>query len=193
MTIHARYLLILVSCLAAHSVFSEPRIIGTIDAILDGEPKTWTLIYSDDDASHSALWVPHGAGQKMAILGGYESLDITFGKDGSGHPTVSGPGSMLTINFEFAVGAKSAKHTLPQQGAAPVGVLYLPQVGDYSSMLGMEKGVVEVTTIDMSEDGKAKFSGTFSGKLQTMDEARTTVSITDGRFEVEQARQMKSP
>ncbi|MFZ0469433.1 MAG: hypothetical protein WAL92_10980 [Thiogranum sp.] len=185
-------LLTLVSCLTAHSVFAEARTIGTIEAVLDGKPKTWTLIYSDDDASHSALWVPHGAGQNMAILGGYESLDITFGKDESGHPTVSGPGSMLTINFGFAVGAKSAKHTLPQQGAAAVGVMYLPRVGDYSSMLGMEEGVVEVTTIDMSARGEAKFTGTFSGKLQSMDAARTTVTITDGRFEVEKARQMQS-
>ncbi|MGB7932382.1 MAG: hypothetical protein WCH04_09185, partial [Gammaproteobacteria bacterium] len=81
---HARYLLILVSCLAVHSVFAEPRIIGTIEAELDGEPKTWRLLYSDDDASHSAFWTTHGAGQNMAILGGYESLDITFGKDESG-------------------------------------------------------------------------------------------------------------
>jgi hypothetical protein len=193
MKYHARYLLILVSCLAVNSVFSEPRIIGTIEAELDGEPKTWHLLYSDDDALHSALWTAHGAGQNMAILGGYESLDITFGKDESGHPTASGPGSMLTINFGFAVGAKSAKHTLPQQGAAPVGVLYLRRVGDYSSMLGMEEGVVEVTTIDMSANGEAKFTGTFSGNLQSMDKARTTVSVTNGRFEVEQARQMKSP
>jgi hypothetical protein len=193
MKLHARCLLILVLCLAAHSVFAEPRIIGTIEAEVDGEPKTWHLLYSNDDASHSALWTAHGTGQNMVILGGYESLDITFGKDESGHPTVSGRGSMLTLNFGFAAGAKSAKHTLPQQGAAPVGVMYLPRVGDYSGMLGMEEGVVEVTTIDMSEDGEAKFTGTFSGKLQSMDEARTTVSITDGRFEVEQARQMKSP
>ena len=193
MKIHARYLLILVSCLAAHPVFAEPRIIGTIEAVLDGEPKTWHLLYSDDDATHSAFWTAHGAGQNMAILGGYESLDITFGKDESGYPTVSGPGSMLTINFGFAVGAKSAKHTLPEQGAAPVGVIYMRRAGDYSSMLGMEEGVVEVTTIDMSANGEAKFTGTFSGKLESMDEARTTVSITDGRFEVEQARQKKIP
>jgi hypothetical protein len=193
MKIHARYLLILVSCLAAHPVFAEPRIIGTIEAVLDGEPKTWHLLYSDDDATHSAFWTAHGAGQNMAILGGYESLDVTFGKDESGYPTVSGPGSMMTINFGFAVGAKSAKHTLPQQGAAPVGVIYMPRAGDYSSMLGMEEGVVEVTTIDMSANGEAKFTGTFSGKLMSMDEARTTVSITDGRFEVEQARQKKIP
>jgi hypothetical protein len=193
MKIHARYLLILVSCLTTHSVIAQPRIIGTIEGVLDGKPKTWHLFYSDDDAYHSALWTTHGAGQNMAVLGGYESLDITFGKDESGHPTASGPGSMLTINFGFAVGAKSVRHTLPQQGGAPVGVLYLRRVGDYSSMLGMEEGVVEVTTIDMSAQGKAKLTGNFSGKLQSMDEAQTTVSITDGRFKVEQARKMKSP
>lgn len=172
---------------------AEHRTIGRIEGTINGQAKIWHLIYSEEDASHSALRVQLEGQESMAILGGYESLDVEFSRDANGSPSVSGPGSMLVINFRIPAGADNAIYQLPHQGAEVAGVIYLPKVGDYAGMYAMHDGVVEVTRVDIAAAANGEFAGTFSGSFLAMDAAGQPIEITAGRFEAEGMRRMKSP
>ena len=182
------------ACIACTwALAAEHRTIGQITGTLNGEAKVWHLIYSDDDASHSALSVQLDGEEPMTILGGYESLDVEFGRDANGFPAASGPGSMLIINFRIPNGADGVTHHLEQQGVESAGVIYLPEVGDFGGMYAMEKGAVEIARVDMPVDVGEKFSGSFSGTFASMDAAGRSIEIIDGHFEVEGTRPITQP
>jgi len=52
-------------------------------------------------------------------------------------------------------------------------------------MYGLEEGQITANRIEVVKSGLSGFSGTFSGKLQSM--SGKSMEITDGRFEVSEA------
>lgn len=189
MNMLARCFIGAVLLLLAYPAVAETRIIGTITAKLDGEPVTWHAIYHEDIANHSGVLHQFGAdeGRVSANLGGYESADMTFGKDANGNPTITGGGSMMAINFEFSPKDESLSYRLSVDRDDPATVMYIPVAGDYSTLLSLIDGQLKVDKISIA-DKTTSFSGTFSGHFVKPDGSEETVSVTDGRFEISEAR-----
>lgn len=119
------------------------------------------------------------------MIGGYESPDVEFSMD-NGIPGVSGEGSVLVISFTYL----DAGTTPPQlSDATAVNVLLMDRVGDYSSSRMAEDTVIDVAEIKLAADGTASMSGTFSGTLPERDNDSAATEITNGRFQLEAARQ----
>lgn len=165
---------------------ADNRVIGTIEATVDGEPMSWKVIYSESDDSGSAMWRASGDG-RTAMITGFESADVTFVKDERGVQTPVGGGSVISITFRFEPDAENADYTLPAAGAGSASVLFMPIAGDYAAMYGLSEGRLIADTIEIS--GGGRFAGTFTGVLQNRSDGR--LHITDGRFDVTEATEFK--
>ena len=174
-------------CLLSVTAFAEHQVIGTIEAVLDGEKKTWYVLDAEDALPHGAWWMNWDGNLHMASIDGFESKDVKFSKDESGVPTVDGDGSSLAITFKFNDGASVVNYSLPSMGAEPASVVFMSTAGGgFSSMYGLEEGQVTANRIEVSKNAPSGFTGTFSGKLQSM--SGKSMEITDGRFEVRGAQ-----
>jgi len=165
------------------TAFAEHQVIGTIEAVLDGEKKTWYVLDAKDAMPHGAWWMKWDGNVHMASIDGFESKDVKFGKDELGVPTVDGDGSSLAITFKFDEGASAVNYSLPSMSAEPASVVFMSTTGGgISSMYGLQEGQITANRIEVSKNGPSGFTGTFSGKLQSM--SGKSMEITDGRFEV---------
>ena len=173
-------------CLLSVTAFAEHQVIGTIEAVLNGEKKVWHILQAEDALPHGAWWMTWDGSVHMASIGGFESKDVKFDKDESGFPTVDGDGSSLAITFKFDDGGSAVSYSLPSMGAEPASVIFMSTTGGgISSMYGLEEGQITANRIEVVKSGLSGFSGTFSGKLQSM--SGKSMEITDGRFEVSEA------
>jgi hypothetical protein len=162
--------------------------IGTIEATVDGRTMTWHVPGGSGGADGSgAMWMSIEPGTATAIIGGFESRDVEFGRDPTtGHPVVAGEGSQIVLTFEFPLEASSAELRLPADGPSEASMLFMPAVGNYAVMHGMDKGEVSVSLIEARKTGSSRFEGTFSGRL--VDGAGKVLwEITGGRFSVDGA------
>ncbi|MDO8861061.1 hypothetical protein Q6D67_05035 [Haliea sp. E1-2-M8] len=162
--------------------------IGTITAVVDGEPRTWHIPGATiEDGGSGAMWMMLDDKSGTAVLGGFDSRDIRFGRDpDTGYPSVSGSGSQISISFGFTPGTSSNRYTLPAQGSEEASILLLPQAGVYNVMYDMDEGTLDASRIDASRSGPSAFAGSFSGTLVDKDGA-VVHRITDGRFSVDNA------
>ncbi len=162
--------------------------IGTITALVDGEPRTWYIPgETSEDSGSGAMWMQPDEGSGTVVLGGFDSRDIRFERHpDTGYPTVSGSGSQISVSFGFRPGASSQRHDLPGKGREEVSILLLPRAGIYNIMYGMDEGSLEATLIDARKSGHSAFAGTFSGNLVN-NEGAVIHRITDGRFNVDKA------
>jgi hypothetical protein len=170
--------------LASVNSLAEPRNVGSLEATVAGQVVVFHAIYSDVDTNHSALWMVQDGEQRMAMLGGYESPDVEFSDS-----KVSGEGAMLVISFGYLAGQEKASYRIPSADGAPVNILLMSRVGDYTSSRMVEQGQLEVTQIQQLADGTTRFEGTFNGTLEDPDGTGAGTMIAEGRFELE-ARQL---
>lgn len=169
--------------------------IGTIEATLDGEARLWYVVSGETDGKRQpgALWMEVGEGERMGVVGGYDTEDVDFSsiEMQGGFPVSLGSyqGSMISIGFPIPEGDATGSWTLPGSEAS---VTYLADANamDFADALILAEGVVETTRIET--DGTCRFEGRFSGTLRSMDGAEAPlqptadgVELTDGSFEVE--------
>lgn len=175
--------------------------VGTFHAVVDGEERTWYAVAgrADGRTGSSAVWTPlSSTGRRLASLGGFEvpgvpagpvELDVAAG-------TMSPAdyrGKLLHVAFPFRADDFELTARIP--GPAGASVMYLPHVSRGRLELGsayvLSRGTLEVTRIEVSGDGSARFEGTFSGTFRTMD-GEASLEVAGGRFRVERALRRES-
>jgi hypothetical protein len=176
---------LLILLIAAPHVRAEHEVIGSIEAMVDGERKTWHVLAGETDALHSATMVVHPGGRAIT-LGGYESLDITFDTS-TQMPTASGPGSMLVLTFAAPSG-QTASYAVG--GEAMLHVMLFGKVGDFSSARTLANGSLEISSADLSSADDGRLQGSFSGTFERNEESGPVV-LTEGRFQVRGLRTMR--
>ena len=179
---------LMLTIVPAASVLAQFDPIGTITALVDGEPRTWYIPGETSEGSGSgAMWMLPDEHSGTVVLGGFDSRDIRFERHpDTGYPTVSGSGSQISVSFGFRPGSSSQRHNLPGKGREEVSILLLPRAGVYNVMYGMNEGSLEATLIDARQSGHSAFAGTFSGTLVN-NEGTVIHQISDGRFTVDKA------
>ena len=163
--------------------------IGSITATVDGVERTWYIPgETGTDGGSGAMWMEVEPGTGTAVLGGFESRSVTFGRDAqTGAPVVSGEGSQISLSFQFAQGVQSLQAKLPGNGDDQVSLLLLPTAGSYAVMHSMEEGHLNVTTLRANRSGDSSFSGEFHGVLMDRDGALVH-RFENGRFSVSNAQ-----
>lgn len=156
--------------------------IGTIEAVMDGQPRTWYIPGGRDSSTGSgAMWMSVSPGVGTAVLGGFESRDVEFGMDpASGIPTATGEGSQIVITFEFLLDVTSAESSLSGQDFS---ILFLPAIGDHGRMQGMDQGKLSASLVQASRTDASQFEGTFSGRLVDGD-GQVRARLVEGGFKV---------
>lgn len=168
---------------------SAPEVLGTIEATVDGEIRTWYVVSGTVRGRPyaSAVWyVPEGR-SVVASVGGYDRADPpldSFETDARGQP----------VSFGDYTGSTLAITLMPEGPAGPYGVeldestpllVFSPvaTVSDVAAMYFPQDGRLEVRTLEVS-DGRLRAEGTFHGTFRTMN-GEGPVEITDGRFAVD--------
>lgn len=166
------------------SSVAQTRTVGSLEATIAGQPMIFHAIHSDVDANHTAIWMARDGEQRIAMLGGYESLDVEFTDS-----KVSGEGAMLVISFGYSALQSEASYLIPSADGVPVNILLMSRVGDHASSRMVGQGQLEVTQIQQLADGTTMFKGTFNGSLEDPEETGADNMITEGLFELK-ARQL---
>ena len=165
--------------LCALSAFSEQTSeLGTVEAELNGEAKTW-YVHDRGDVP-GATWIEQEPGRYTATITGFETRDRRV------------EGSQLTVSFEFDDGLSEAEHSISGSGRDPADVRLMPSVEDIERLHTLKNGFVHASRIEIGADGAYLFSGTFSGTL-TDAGGKVVGELVNGRFEVEGAVQAEPP
>ena len=187
---HQQIPVLLIALLFATSAWSENRVIGTIEAELDGQPVTWHVLESDaieGPAGKSALWMQLDEDTRVATIGGFESRGVKFSKDpASGMVKVSGEGSQVSLALQFPEGAEQMEYIKPVDGPHDAQVIVQPRAGDYSAIHMLDSGRLTLDTLVANRTGDSRFEGTFEGELATLDGEKAG-TLTNGRFSVDKA------
>jgi hypothetical protein len=166
------------------------RSLGTIEAVLDGEPRVWHVVRGEasDGPYASGVWFQLPDGPVAVVLGGFDSPDPpieTFSRGGGGAQASVGDyrGSSLSLQVQLSAEAGPAGFALPaDEGRAMVVFTPVFDAEDMSGLRAMASGEVEV--LEASRTGEEmSLRGTFSGRLEPMG-AGEPVTVTEGRFEV---------
>jgi hypothetical protein len=164
----------------------DASVVGTIHATIDGEERTWYVLEGEVNGVReaSAFWYETESGAPQALIAGYDTEDVpfeTFGRPGA--PTGHYTGSAMTLVIVLPPGETAWASPLP--GVDDTGVLYMPSVVD-GPLFGMTDGQLEVTSLDAPRPGTGSISGTFRGTMQIPPGSDRTLTVTDGRFGVEE-------
>lgn len=164
----------------------DARVVGTMHATIDGEERTWYVLEGEVNGVReaSAFWYEPEGGTPQALIAGYDTRDVpfeTFGRPGA--PTGDYTGSSMTLVIVLPPGKASWTSPLPADDQT--GVLYMPSVVD-GPLYAMAGGRIDVTSLDAPRRGTGSISGTFSGTMQIPPGSDRTLTVTDGRFEVEE-------
>jgi hypothetical protein len=164
----------------------DARVVGTIHATIDGEARTWYVLEGEVNGVReaSAFWYEPESGAPRALIGGYDTEDVpfhTFGRPGSPAGDYAGSGMTLVVAFP----PRETTWTSPLHGDDDTGVLYMPSVVD-GPLFVMADGRLEVTSLEAPRPGTGSIAGTFSGTMQIPPGSDRTLTVTDGRFEVEE-------
>jgi hypothetical protein len=170
------------------STLGGNRVIGTIEATFDGQPRTWYVLEADANGErHSgAFWYEPEPGAPRMMIVGYDSPDVpfhTFGRPGA--PTGDYDGSAITLIVALRPGEAPGSIRLPADDET--GVLYMPSAVE-GPLYGISDGRIDVTTLDAPRSGEGQVSGTFRGTMGTPPRFDQTFAVTDGRFEVKEVK-----
>lgn len=170
---------------------AERATLGTIEAVLDGEERTWYVLAGEakDGPWAAATWMEMSEGV-MVTMGGVDAPDLDIGQisrsEGAAGMTMGGyEGSTLNLAVMLPPEPRPTTADLPEAEPAGTTVIYQPRfdLSDMSGMLRMTEGRIEVEAVSLS-DGEVSLRGTFHGVVSTMDGSEG-MEITDGRFQVE--------
>jgi len=177
---------------------SRPTTLGTIEARLNGDARTWYVVAGDtrDPRRSAGSWYEPRPGERLIAIAGFDTATPplqSFTRDASGRWTSYGDydGSLFTMIFNVGSDPQPRRETFPPKGqhtvvyVAQAGKLNLSKPGvDIKSMLAamhdLQTGTLNVTAIGFDGD-RAFIEGTFSGTLEAPGGNRMTV--TDGKFQ----------
>lgn len=163
------------------------EVLGTIEATLDGDARTWYVVTGSvrGEAYASAVWFETAEGGLIASLGGYDTADLpfdTFETDPARGVSVGDyQGSAITVLLVPGGGVAAYGATISED--AP-GVTYAPDaaVPGIDGVYFGRSGSLEVTKLEIVGD-RLHVEGTFEGTLRQMG-AEDEVQVTEGRFAV---------
>jgi hypothetical protein len=159
--------------------------VGSLSAIVDGEPTTWAVlsweaellremqavqgvVRTADSESSSATWTDWGGAEAEAVIQGYSGGRLD--------------GPQLQVSFFFNKGEGGARVEVREgEGRAAVNLLDPPAI-HYQ----LWEGTVEATRIELREDGPGIVEGVFEGALVRFQGGRNhpddSIQIREGRF-----------
>lgn len=166
-----------------------PGVMGTIEATVDGEARTWYVVEGTarSGAYASAVWIDGGddAGRIVSV-GGYDTDQPpieTFESDMRSGTMSFGDyeGSAFVLSVPVPGDGASFSVDLDPSGGAMVA--YLPRAStDMSSMLTSASGSLEVTRATFDAE-TVRLTGSFSGTLRQM-QGDGEMRVENGRFDV---------
>jgi hypothetical protein len=168
-----------------------PRVLGSIEATVDGEPGTWYVVSGaiQGEPYSSGFWLQDEPGRWTLQLLAFDTVTPpldTFERGAFGGPASYGTytGSSVLLNFELAVEPAPSPFTLTFPSEAPIAVTYASRaaVDSLDSTYAIREGSFSVTSA-AAADGLASVSGTFEGTFSGMT-GPDTVAITAGRFDI---------
>ncbi|MGD2067814.1 MAG: hypothetical protein PVI57_03950 [Gemmatimonadota bacterium] len=183
-----------VATLAATPHERPARVLGTIEATVDGEAHTWYVVEGESGGKPyaSGVWMSPTDGKRTVSAGGYDTDDPpldSFEWSEQGFPLSFGDYEGSTFNVMVRVPEGSSSLEVALTGAEggfealvswqPVATLENP----LESTWVMTSGTLRVTEVAV-EDGRARMEGTFSGTLGRMDGQGTTREVSGGRFRI---------
>lgn len=164
--------------------------LGTIQATVDGEARTWYVVAGEaaDGPYASGTWMEWEEGTYMLSLGGLDSEDPpigTFHRGGASGAMSMGDyrGGAFTVTAQLGPSDAPATFAVPDDEQL-AGAIFAPVVDmeDMTNALVMVSGTVQVAELEMSGT-TLDARGTFSGTFEPMD-GGAAVEFTDGSFEV---------
>ena len=167
---------------AAGGAIAGARVIGTIQATIDDEERTWYVLETEIDGTPeaSAFWYEPEPGKPQVLIGGYDAPDVAFHTAGA--PASDYTGSSISLIISFDPGEIGNATRLPADNGT--GVFYMPSVVE-GPLFGIADGRLEVSSLHAPRSGTGEVAGTFSGTMQIPPGSERTLTVTDGRFEIE--------
>lgn len=171
-------------------------VVGTIQATLDGEPRTWYVLRTDrpDLIETTAGWfyIPDAPEIPFVGITGFEDKDVpfeTFVFDELAGFTDFGSytKSVIGIGFQFDPDQPTVSYQYPYEGPALAGgVTYRPNAGDLSNSgsFGLTDGFLEVEFASGVGQDLSMMQGTFAGTMFRLDH-NELLDLSDGQFQVE--------
>lgn len=177
------------------AIWAQNRVIGTVDATIDGVDGHWYVIASgspEEDEKSTAMWMDRGSGFGLAMISGFDSKTVTFRKrtDSVGLEPVSG--TVLAISFLFSRNESERRIDFPTAASDPSTVVFQPEAGNYQQLYALEEGEMLVARIESVEAGVYRFEGSFNGTFLALD-GEESMEVTAGTFVIEEARLFVSP
>ena len=172
---------------------TERRVLGTIEATVDGDSRTWYVVAGEasDGPYASGIWMEMSSGRYTVVIGGLDDRDPpihTFSRSDLSNLSLGDyDGSTLALSVEIPEGGGPASFSVPGSGEGGVTVMYMPVASvDFEDMSGMYQMVEGSLTLEEGgvSAGEARARGTFSGTFESMA-GGGSVTITEGRFDVE--------
>lgn len=167
----------------------ENRVVGTIEATIDGLECGWYVIASGEaeNEKSTAMWMGRGSGFALAMISGFDSQTVTFRKraDSAGLEPTSG--TVLAISFLFSRNESEQRIVFPTEASDPSTVVFQPEAGNYQDLFALEEGEIKVDKIESAGPGLYRFEGRFSGRFLPLT-GETAVEVVGGRFVIEEAR-----
>ncbi len=168
-----------------------PRgVLGTLEATVGGETRTWYVVSGDVQGTPyaSAAWFETESGVLRISLGGFATqtppLD-TFERGPMGDPVSFGSyeGPVLSLLLSAAGEIGPFRAELPGDDN-PTSFAYMSaaRFGDLDVLYTSRSGTVDVTLLELA-DGRLRAEGTFSGTLESAGTG-PSLEITDGHFSV---------
>ncbi len=176
--------------LSAQVAASENRVVGTVEATIDGKAGNWYVIASGsspDDEKSTSMWMDRGSGFGLAMISGFDSQTVTFRKraDAAGLEPVSG--TVLAISFLFSQSDSQRTIVFPTEASDPSTVVFQPVAGDYQNLYALEEGEMVLTKIESVDLGVYRFEGNFSGRFLPL-QGNDSVEVTNGSFVIKETR-----
>lgn len=165
-----------------------PGVMGTIEATLDGEARTWYVVdgTARSGVYASAVWLDAGDGGRIVSVGGYDTRRPpleTFEADMQSGTMSFGDydGSAFVLSVTASEDGAPLAVDLAESGEAMVA--YMPRASaDMSGMLTSTSGSLEVTRATFDAE-TVRLTGTFSGVLREL-QGDGEMRVENGRFDV---------
>lgn len=165
------------------------EVLGTIQATVDGESRTWYVVNGETGNGRyaSALWMEWDEGERMVTVGGYDTDDPpidTFESDLATGSLSFGDydGSAIVLSFPAASDESSLSVALPDSEGDTT-LAYMPvATTELAGIYLAEGGSLEVRNVSF-DGATVRLEGRFEGVFRTV-EGDGPIRIEDGRFEV---------
>ncbi|MFW6083589.1 MAG: hypothetical protein ACODAA_00060 [Gemmatimonadota bacterium] len=166
-------------------------VLGTIEAEVDGEARTWYVVEGSvrGEPYASGMFMP-GGGSRLVTLGGFDTDDPpldSFQTDAAAGDISLGDyeGSAINISVDIPDDQASLEVELSgMSGTSAIAYMPVATTEDVmSSALFAQSGSIRIEDAEFDE-ARGSLRGTFSGELSLVDGSRTA-TISNGRFSVE--------